>query len=181
MTAREGSRRALHVALGAGVWLLPVLGWEIVAGLSGFGCMFNLLLLHRLPLTRGLVREDGGGRLGLILYPVVVLALVLVFREQHAPIQAGWLALAVGDGLAPVFGMLLPRPRWPWNPSKTVPATAAAFAIAAALLTTLTDATLAFSAMGVGALVESLPGSVDDNLTVPIAAAAAAFLLGGMA
>jgi dolichol kinase len=181
MTAREGARRAVHLALGAGAWLLPVLGWEVVAWLSGFGCVFNLLLLHRLPLTRELVREGGGGRLGLILYPVVVLALVLVFRDQYVPIQAGWLALAVGDGLAPVFGALFSRPRWPWNASKTVPATAAAFAIAAALLTTLTDATLAFSAMGVGALAESLPGPVDDNLTVPMVTAAAVFLMGGMA
>ena len=178
MTAREASRRVVHLALGAGAWLLPVLGWEVVAGLSAFGCLFNLLLLHRLPFTRGLVREDGAGRIGLILYPVVVLTLVLVFRDQHAPIQAGWLALAVGDGLAPVFGVFLTRPRWPWNPSKTAPATVVAFAVAAALLSTLTDATVAFSAMGIGALSESLPGPVDDNLTVPVVAAVAAFLIG---
>ena len=45
----------------------------------------------------------------------------------------------------------------------------------------MTDATLAFSAMGVGALAESLPGPVDDNLTVPMVTAAAVFLMGGMA
>lgn len=181
MTAREGWRRAVHVALGGGAWLLPVLGWEVVAGLCAAATAFNALLLHRLPITRGLVRPDGGGRVGLVLYPLVLLALVLVFRDRHVPTQAAWLALAVGDGLAPVMGAFMKRPRWPWNVRKSVPATATAFALAAALLTTLTGAALAFPAMAVGAVAESLPGPLDDNLTVPVAAAVAAALVGGIA
>ena len=138
MTRRELWRRGMHVALGSGAWLLPVLGWPLVAGLCAFGLLFNLFLLHRLPWTRDLRRPGSGdGRRGLILYPLVLLALLLVFRADHLPVQAGWVALALGDGLTPLAGALLPGPRWPWNRNKSVAATAAAFTVAWGALCTL--------------------------------------------
>ncbi len=171
----------MHVALGSGAWMLPVLGWPAVAGLCAFGLLFNLFLLHRLPWTRELQRPgDGGGRSGLVLYPLVLLALVLVFRTDHAPVQAGWVALALGDGLAPLAGTLLPGPKWPWNRSKSVAGTAAAFTVAWAALSTLICPWEAAVCMAAGALADSAPGVVDDNLSIPVAAATAAALLGGL-
>ena len=116
MTRREAARRILHVLLGAGAFLVPLLGWVALAALCAAAAAANAWLLPRLAATRWLLRDArDGGRRGLVLYPVAVGVLALVFRDEHGPIQAGWLALAVGDGLAPFFGEVLRGPRWPWN------------------------------------------------------------------
>lgn len=181
MNGREGMRRLVHVGFGVGAWLLPLLGWEVVAFVCAAGVLFNALLLPRLPMTRVLLREgaDSGHR-GIVLYPLVLFVAVCLFRERHAPTQVAWCALAIGDGLAPVLGRWLRAPSWPWNPDKTVTASLAAFALAAVLAQSLVPPTVAWSAMGVAVLFESLPGPVDDNLTVPASAAATAWLLGGL-
>ena len=171
---RELLRRGVHIALGVGAFLLPVLGWKIVAILSASAVPVNAWLLGRLPLGRLLLREgaDAGTR-GLVLYPLVVFALCVVFRERHAPIQAGWLALAVGDGCAPLLARRLPHRAWPWNRLKSIWSSGAAFVLAAGTMVPLIGLWPAVASASAGCLGESLPAPSDDNLTTPVLAAAA--------
>ena len=46
--------------------------------------------------------------------------LLAVFYEQPRFAQAGWLALGLGDGLAPFIALVVSGPAWPWNPRKRV-------------------------------------------------------------
>lgn len=183
MTLREFKRRLIHLGLGAGAFLLPVLGWKVVAGLALVATCTNALILPRLNWTSFLLRDaKDRGLLGLILYPMVVLGLVLVFRDWYVPTQAGWLALAIGDGLAPIFGMRLKSPRWPWNHSKSIPASVSAFVVASAVMVLIAPLHVALFAGLLGLIGETLPKPINDNLSVPFGAAlGAALLTGGLA
>jgi len=101
---------------------------------------------------------------------------------------AGWGILAVGDGMASLLGQATGGPRLPWNTRKgwvglasfVVFGTAAAAFLWAfvARLPLAPDAAhwprtlgAALALALVGALVESLPSTLDDNVTVPLAVA----------
>lgn len=181
MSGREGLRRAVHVGFGGIAWFIPILGWQVCAGVCATGVAFNWFLLPRLPLTRDLLRTgDDSGHLGIVFYPAVLLASCLVFREDHAPTQAAWCAMAFGDGLAPLFGQWLRRPSWPRRPDKAIPASLASFALAGIAAQSMMPAPTAWCAMGVAVLIEGFSGPVDDNLTVPVAAAVTAWWIGGL-
>ena len=102
-------------------------------------------------------------------------------------VAGAWALLAFGDALAGLSGMFLKGPALAWNPNKrwsgflcfagpgSLAAALTAYFVAygdwrftpsgfAPLLMTCALAGL------VGAVVESLPGQIDDNLTVPLAA-----------
>ncbi len=134
-----------------------------------------------------------GYPLGILLYPLAVLALVLVFRgEDRWMAAAVWGLLAFGDGMASLAGQLLGGPRLPWNERKSWAGSLAficfgtlgagvlaawtlglpvGMAVSSRILAlTLPVATLA-------ALVESMPTTLDDNLTVPLVGAIALVLL----
>lgn len=177
MTRNEAGRRLLHAALGAGAFAVPLIPWPVLALASAAAAAGNAWVLPRLAWTRWLLREGGdGGRRGLVLYPVAVGLLAVVFRDDPEPIQAGWLALALGDGLAPFFGALWPAPRWPWNPRKSVTASVLAFAVAAALIAGVVPLPRALAAAAAGLLGESLPAPVEDNLSVPALASGAVWM-----
>jgi len=179
VTDREMLRRFVHVGFGVGAWLLPVVGWQVMAGVCVAGVLFNGLLLPRLVWTRGLLREGSpSGHRGLVFYPLVLLVLILACREHHAPVQIAWCALAFGDGLAPMFGRWLRTPAWPWNGSKSVTASVMSFVVAGLAAQTLVPPSVVWGALAIAVLAESLPGPVDDNLTVPVAGAVAAIILG---
>jgi dolichol kinase len=178
----EDLRRSLHLLLGAGAYLLPWLGWRAGAVLCAVAAIANTWILPHLAPTRVLLRPGNDGRLGLILYPAVLGVLLLVFRDDYLPTRAGWLAMAVGDGIAPWLGRLLPRPRWPWLPGKSLSASAAASTLAAAtMLPVMPPAAAGAAALG-GLAGEALSGIVDDNLSVPALAAICAWgVTGGVA
>lgn len=177
MRETEVLRRLVHVGLGGGAWLLPILGWELVAVLAALAVPFNLLALPRIPGLRRLERPGGRGRTGLVLYPLVVLALVVVFRERREVAQAGWLALAVGDGCAPLLGVWMSRPRWPWLQEKSVPASLVAFGLAGLCMLSLMPAAAAAAGAAGGLLGEVAPLPADDNLLVPMAAVLAVLII----
>ena len=117
----ELRRKAVHVAMGGFAlllrWLTP---WQ-AAACALAALLFNLLLLHRLT-RRSLLRDAEVGRgysPGIALYPVAVLALVLVFRDRLELAAAAWALLAFGDGMATVAGVTLGGPRLPWNRGKS--------------------------------------------------------------
>src|SRR4029079_5585244 len=116
-------------------------------------------------------------------YPLSVLALVLALREERWMVAAVWGLLAVGDGTASIVGQAVGGPRLPWNPRKGW-AGLLSFVffggVAAALLAVWT-LEMPLRAAGspwilpvvapvtlLCALVESVPTTLDDNLTVPL-------------
>jgi uncharacterized protein (TIGR00297 family) len=170
-------------------FLLRVLTWPQAALLAVIALLFNFFVLPRIA-GRVLYRneqEAGGFPGGIVFYALSVLILILVFRPRLDIVAAAWAILAVGDGMATIAGRAIGGPRIPWNPDKTI-AGSAAFAVAGgaagvvlcwwtqpnvphpAPVWFVVGAPLA--AAGVAALVETIPVRLDDNLSVPFAAAA---------
>jgi uncharacterized protein (TIGR00297 family) len=182
----ERARQWVHIGSGTFALLLRLLTWPQAALAAAGALAFNTLLLPRIG-GRSLYRDvdrQRGFPVGILLYPTSVLLLILVFRSRLDIVAAAWAILAFGDGFATLAGGGTPLP---WNRDKTVRGTAAfvvfgaaagiafawwtraavdpapplAFAIAAPLAAAIA-----------AAFVESLPVRLDDNISVPFAAAA---------
>jgi uncharacterized protein (TIGR00297 family) len=130
--------------------------------------LFNGAVLAR---WKSLARPDGSGAIGLAAYPLTLTVLVLLFREDFVPVQVAWIAMAVGDGLAPVLRAR--GPAWGWNERKSLLGSAAAFAVAGMAMLAVAPWPVALAAAIVACIAESLPLDLDDNVAVPLAAAAA--------
>ncbi len=170
------ARRCVHTALAGGAFLLPLIAWWVAAGALVLAALFNAAVLA----PRGwLARRDGPGTRGLVLYPLVLALLTLVFQERCFTVQCAWFALAVGDGLAPLFrhGGL----SWPWRRDKEIGASVLAYALAILLMLSVVAWPVALAAGVSGMLAETAPPALDDNLTVPVAAALGAMVADGSA
>jgi uncharacterized protein (TIGR00297 family) len=175
-------------------FLLRVLSWPEAAALALAALVFNSVVLPRVG-GRAIFRPDDVARgvpAGILFYPLAVLLLILCFRSRLDIVAAAWAILAVGDGVATLAGRAVGGARLPWNRDKTWAGTVACFlggASAGMLLCWWTQPAvsepvpLAFvvgapvAAAGVAALVESIPVRLDDNLSVPFAAAATLWVL----
>jgi uncharacterized protein (TIGR00297 family) len=195
LSRSELLRKLVHVGVGGLALLLRFLTWPQAALMALLAIAFNGLVLPRLGgkiLWRALDHGRGYSR-GILLYPISVLGLVLVFRDDLAKAAACWGVLAVGDGAATLAGRALGGRRLPWNPDKSLAGLCAFVALAtpaAALLMSFTlglplAAWLSPRILGlcvpvaIGcALVESMPTTLDDNFTVPLTGAAVLLLLG---
>lgn len=107
------------------------------------------------------------------------------WRGSMAVAAAAWAVLAFGDAAAALFGMGLKGPRLRWNAGKTW-AGWLGFTLVGGALSALWYAFVsgrplagpegsavwatAFCAAFLAGLVETLPGQIDDNLTVPLMA-----------
>ena len=114
-------RKAVHISMGGFAllfrWITP--GQAAILAIAALG--FNLFVLHRLT-RRALLRDDerrSGYALGIVLYPAVVLALIVVFRARMELAAAVWGFMAFGDGMATVAGVLAKGGKLPWNPQKS--------------------------------------------------------------
>lgn len=188
----EIKRKAVHI----GMVVVSLLVGRVPPILITAGCLvaflFNWLVLPRLT-KRQLERDHElarGYSLGILLYPAVLFLLSLVFFNVQVFLVVAWSAMAFGDGLAGLVGSSVGGPKLAWNRDKSW-AGFAAFAILGTALTfgwlyllpqaTLLDGTpqrwLVAVASGclAAAWVETLPGTVDDNLVVPITAASVAY------
>ncbi len=188
LTASEARRKLVHIAVGGFAFLLRELTFPQAVAMAVAAFLFNLMLLPRIG-GKGMWREHEHGRgypLGILLYPLAVLALILVFHDRLELAAAVWGILAFGDGMASVVGQAAGGPRLPWNPRKGWAGFAAFVmfgALGAAVLMGWTlrlppAAWLSPWILGLVlpvtlfcALVESLPTTLDDNLTVPLAGA----------
>lgn len=160
-------------------------------------CVFNFVILPRIG-GKGIWRPDErerGVAVGILLYPVAVLALVLAFREELWAAAAVWGIMAFGDGGATVAGQLIGGPRLSWNPRKTW-AGLVSFVVfgtlGASILAIWTEGgspgrlcspsvvTLFFVVTLACALAESIPTTIDDNITVPLVGASLLALLWGV-
>jgi uncharacterized protein (TIGR00297 family) len=172
----ENLRKSLHIAFGLGAFGLRWIPWWLAAIVAMAAVLGNWLLLHRIVGNR-VSRHERGYDAGIILYPVAVLALILVFRDQLALAGVAWTTLAFGDGFATLIGKPLPIGSLPWNRDKSwgglIAFLLAGCAAGAALSAWLGAPPLrfVFAAVAVAAIVETLPLRVNDNITVPFAAA----------
>lgn len=166
-------------------FLLPFLTWVQAAGAALFALFFNLVILPRLELDLGKLGSVAEGEsrpvqwTGIIAYPVSVLVLILLFGRRMEVVAAVWAIMALGDGLASVAGESLHGPAIPWNPEKTWSgflAFIAAGSVGSFILGRWADPSFPANKMliicaivaAVGAVVETLPIGLDDNITVPL-------------
>lgn len=169
----EVLRKALHIGFGLGAFALRYLSWEMAAGIAAAAVIANWLILHRVFGTR-VARHERGWDQGIILYPLVVLIAILVFRNVLVDAAIVWVILAFGDGCATLVGRFVRVASLPWNPEKSwggfiafvLFALAATFAITRFFGSPLTAAIIA--AIVLAAIAESLPTGVDDNIVVPL-------------
>lgn len=181
------------MAVGLGAFAVVFLGPVRSALLAFTLLLFNAFVWPRLGGRKVWREEDSrrGFAVGIVLYPLVLLALVLVFWNRLDVVAAVWAILAFGDGMAAIVGTAAGGSRLgarlPWNPEKSWAGSLAfwvfgALGAAAALWWTLehqgremTPVSLfvaaALTAL-VAASVESWPSKLDDNLTVSVSSAA---------
>jgi uncharacterized protein (TIGR00297 family) len=190
LTRSELLRKAVHLGCGGFAFLLRFLApWQAALfALAAF--VHNWFILPHLG-GRRLWREADRRRgypIGIYIYPLAVLALILWFRGDLVAVAALWALMAFGDGMASVAGQAFGGPRLPWNVAKgwtgffafvlcgggaaavLIPWTSRlSFAVAAPHWPR--TLALAFGLALVGALVESVPTTLDDNLTLPLVTA----------
>jgi uncharacterized protein (TIGR00297 family) len=187
LPAGEAKRKLVHIAVGGFALLLRWLSWPQAAALAASAFLFNWQVLPRVggrALWRRPEQERGYAR-GILLYPLSVLGLVLFFHsdEDLYKVAAVWGVMAFGDGMASLLGMALGGPRLPWNAAKgwvgfmaflvfgtlgssALMAWTLTLPLASALSPRILALTLPLTV--VCALAESVPTTLDDNLTVPL-------------
>ncbi len=184
---KELARKSLHIAMGGFAFLLRWLTWWQAALLALAALLNNLFVLPRVGgrrVYRGAAATKGHD-VGIVLYPLSILALLLLLPGQMPIVAAAWALLAFGDGVATVAGVTLGRATGPlpWNRDKSW-AGLAGFLLAGIPMSLLLYAwtsqaplvpswVVAMVVVGaIVAVVESLPLGIDDNIVVPLGGAA---------
>lgn len=180
------ARKLVHISMLGFAFLLPYLSWLEAAGMALLALLFNLFILPHLAIDLRKSAGEGDAtrvRTGIVLYPISVLALILLYRNEMHVGAAAWAIMALGDGAAGAVGERFGGPRLPFNPEKTwsgfagfvVAGTVGAYVLARWVNPSLAPekvAIISAAAALVGALVESLPIRLDDNASVPLVAGA---------
>jgi uncharacterized protein (TIGR00297 family) len=179
------TRKIVHISMLSFALLLPFLTWVEAAGAALVALAFNLFVLPRLELDLGKkwVAAEGESRpvewTGIVAYPVSVLVLILLYGRRMEVVGAVWAIMALGDGFASVAGESLRGPAIPWNRGKTWSGFAAFIAVGTLgsfalgrwidpALPELKVLLICAATATVGAVVETLPIGLDDNISVPL-------------
>jgi uncharacterized protein (TIGR00297 family) len=185
------TRKIVHLSMLIFAFLLPYLDWEQAAGCALLALLFNAVILPRmgLDLRKNVEGQSASGAwTGIVLYPISILALILIYRHDLYVVAATWGIFALGDGLAGIVGGAWRGPGLPWNRAKTwagfaafiVAGTAGAYVLmrwtAPGIAPEIAMRICAAAALA-GAIVESLPIRLDDNATVPLISSAVIFCL----
>ena len=179
----EDRRQALHFAMTGFAltlrWLEP---WQAYA-MAGAAIVVNWALLPALGWDRSIRRADGPFADGVKLYPVAVLAVLLLFPMHEA--AAAWAVMGVGDAASNVIGRRLGKRGFFGRADRSLAGTLAFIitawpaAVGLAMWVGRLDAATvwlpALAAAAAGALIElvPLPRRLDDNVPIALAAAAA--------
>jgi uncharacterized protein (TIGR00297 family) len=174
-STNETLRKSIHIAFGFGAFTFKWLPWYVAAAVCVVAIAANWLVLHRI-VGRAVARHERGFDTGIIVYPLMVLLLVLVFRHQLHFAAIGWALLAFGDGVATLAGKAFRIAPLPWNPDKSWGGflscllAGSVAALAVAYWMDYRHPWIVLLAALAAAVTESLPLGVDDNVTVPFAA-----------
>lgn len=188
--AGELKRKLVHMGVGGFAFLLRYLTWPQAALMALAAFLFNWQVLPRVggkALWRGAEQERGYAR-GILFYPLSVLGMILFFHSDEGlwMVAAVWGVLAFGDGMASLLGQAVGGARLPWNRDKSW-AGFVAFVVFGALgagilmawtvrvpVSSIVDVRILGVALPLAlvcALAESVPTTLDDNLTVPLVGA----------
>lgn len=185
----EDRRQLVHIAMGAFALLLRYIAWWEGVVLAGAAIAFNLFALPKIAGPH-LYRSGETARRytsGIVLYPVSIAVLLYMLPDRRDIVAAAWGVLALGDGMATIVGRHAGGPRIPWNREKSLAGSAALFLFGGAAGAFLCwwcrpvivpppypwfTFGVPFAAALAAAAVETIPIKLDDNLSVPIAAAA---------
>lgn len=184
----EDTRQLVHVAVGTLALLLRYLTAFEATVLAAVAVGFNIYVIRRIA---GHLYRPGESRRrvlsGIALYPISILLLLLVLPDRRDIVAAAWGILAFGDGMATLVGHHVGGARIPWNQKKSAAGTGAfvLFGGAAGSFlcwwcapTVIPPAYPWFSvwmpivATVAAAAVETIPITLDDNVSVPATAAA---------
>jgi len=117
----QARRKIVHILVGGFAFLLRYLTWWQAAALAVIAIVNNLFVLPRIA---GSVFHDGDRRglseSGIVIYPIVVLAMILCFPSRPEIVAAAWAILAAGDGFATLVGSHLRTAPLPWNREKSI-------------------------------------------------------------
>jgi uncharacterized protein (TIGR00297 family) len=181
-------RRILHLSLTIPAFLLCCLNWYQTVGLALLILLLEIVILPGLGIdlaktnSLGKNAREPDGRAGILLYPISLLTLALIFYRHLAVVAAAWGVLGLGDIMAAVAGERWGRRHLPFNGGKTWAGflsfigfgAAGGFVLllwASAGMPVTKALKIGIAAGIVGALVESLPIRLDDNVTVPFVCA----------
>jgi len=117
----EVSRQLLHIGVGAFALLLRDLTWPQAVALASIAIVFNAFVLP--SLAPSVFRDTDRGRRwtsGIVLYPIGVLALLLLFPARLDLVATTWAILAAGDGMATLVGAHVRTSALLWNREKSV-------------------------------------------------------------
>jgi uncharacterized protein (TIGR00297 family) len=182
-STNEVLRKSLHIAIGFGALALRWLPWQAAAGVCLVAIFANWLLLHRI-FGKRVARHERGFDEGIVLYPIAVLALVVVFGDQLHYAAIAWAMLAFGDGVATLVGRSMRIASLPWNREKSWGGFVACLlantvaGLGVAWWMSYREPVVVLIAALAAAITESLALRVDDNVTVPFAAAVALVVAG---
>ena len=185
----EWKRKAVHAATGLFALSFRWLDWRLAAAVAAAALLFNLFVMPRFG--RELYRDATRKRdPGIVAYPAMVLALVLLLRDHYLPVAAAvWAMMAFGDPAAAIAGETLNGARLPWNPGKRwigllanwaagATASIAVFRFVSARPLEPVAVVLLLVGAAVYAFLESVKAGIDDNLVAAIPSALVMIQLG---
>lgn len=113
-------------------------------------------------------------------YGMISVCLLLLLSHNREVASAAWLTLILGDGMSTLCGIAWGGPSWSWNRRKTLIGSLAFLVSTVGGLSVLfilifhhdvaRSVVVAFACASGAAIMESLPLSVNDNLTVVLVA-----------
>jgi dolichol kinase len=184
-------RKVEHILPVGFCLLLRWISWETALVLALVSIFYGLFISKRvLPRTFDNGERARGFSRGKLYYGLCIFCLLLIFSDSFYIVAGAWGCLAFGDGLAGLVGQKYGRSKLPYNRQKSWLGSATFF-FAASLASCLlmlwvaggqgpelvfADAVLLGLAAGAsGALVESLPLPINDNISSSIIPAAAIY------
>ncbi len=166
----ERLRKAVHIFFGLPILLIPLIPWWSLLAIASLALLHNIFLM---PLYAKRIMRKGFDK-GVVYYPLAVLLLLVLLKNNLALAAGAWALLSFADGLASLAGG---KHTLPWNPKKTFTGTGA-FLISGFLFVPLAYWYVAGSlnlknilalegAVFLSGLFESLDLGFDDNLIAP--------------
>lgn len=189
MLKTEYKRQAIHIGIAFFAFILKYLTrWQALA-LAVLAVLFNLFVIPKSRIKHHIYREDEHIKqhaIGFIAYPLSIAILLLIYPLDIVAIA--WCVMGVGDGFSSIIGKTFGKKKLFWNRRKSYAGFFAfvASSFLAVLLVMLWNnmalhiVSVFFISIAVsltGAVIESIPTNVDDNLSVPIITATLAYLL----